>query len=178
MEEIAEVYGRSLFQVASEHDKTDEIREQLGQFAAALDDNRDLAIYFFSPYFSTQEKKDGLVKLLDGADEALVNFLELLIEKHRMPAIFRIRRYYDSLWEQAHQILPVQIATAIELDEGVAKQLGEQIEKTTGQRIELTQTVDPEILGGLVLRVGNSILDASIRNRLENLRKAVARGAA
>ena len=178
MEEIAEVYGRSLYEVAAERKISDEIREQLGQFAAALDANRDLAVYFFSPYFSTQEKKEGLVKLLDGADEALVNFLELMIEKHRMPAIFRIRRHYDSLWEQAHQILPVQIATAIALDEGVAKQLGEQIEQTTGQTIELTQTVDPDIIGGIVLRVGNSILDASIRNRLENLRKAVARGAA
>jgi F-type H+-transporting ATPase subunit delta len=178
MEEIAEVYGRSLFEVASEHDTTDEIREQLGQVADALDANRDLAIFFFSPYFSTQEKKDGLVKLLDGASDTLINFLELLIEKHRMPAIFRIRRYYETLWEQAHHILPVQIATAVALDEGVARQLGEQIEKTTGQRIELTQSVDPDILGGIVLRVGNSILDASIRNRLENLRKAVARGAA
>ncbi len=178
MEEIAEVYGRSLFEVASEHDATDEIREQLGQFADALDANRDLAIFFFSPYFSTQEKKDGLVKLLDGASETFVNFLELLIEKHRMPAIFRIRRYYETLWEQAHHILPVQIATAVALDEGVARRLGEQIEKTTGQRIELTARVDPDIVGGIVLRVGNSILDASIRNRLENLRKAVARGAA
>jgi ATP synthase F1 delta subunit len=178
MEEIAEVYGRSLFEVASEHGTTDEIREQLGQFAEALNAHRDVAVFFFSPYFSTQEKKDGLVKLLDGADDKLVNFLELLIEKHRMPAIFRIRRYYDTLWEQAHHILPVQIATAIALDEGVAKQLGEQIEKSTGQRIELTKSVDPNILGGIVLRVGNSILDASIRNRLENLRKAVARGTA
>jgi ATP synthase F1 delta subunit len=178
MEEIAEVYGRSLFEVASEHDKTDEIREQLGQVADALDANRDLAIFFFSPYFSTQEKKDGLGKLLDGADVTLVNFLELLIEKHRMPAIFRIRRHYDTLWEQAHHILPVQIATAVALDEDVARRLGEQIEKATGQRIELTARVDPDIVGGIVLRVGNSILDASIRNRLENLRKAVARGAA
>jgi F-type H+-transporting ATPase subunit delta len=178
MEEIAEVYGRSLYEVASEHDKTDEIREQLGQIAEALDANRELAIYFFSPYFSTQEKKDGLGKLLDGADDILVNFLELLIEKHRMPAIFRIRRYYDTLWEQDHQILPVKIATAVALDEGVARKLGEQIEKSTGQKIELTASVDPDILGGIVLRVGNSILDASIRNRLENLRKAVARGAA
>ncbi len=124
MEEIAEVYGRSLFEVASEQDNTDEIREQLGLFADALDSNRDLAIYFFSPYFSTQEKKDGLVKLLDGADEALVNFLELLIEKHRMPVIFRIRRYYDTLWEQAHEILPVQIATAIKLVYVLDKQVG------------------------------------------------------
>ncbi len=178
MEEIAEVYSRSLFEVAAEQGKTDEIREQLGEFADALDANRDLAIYFFSPYFSTQEKKDGLHKTLDGADATLLNFFELLIEKHRMPAIFRVRRMFDARWEQTHNILPVQIATAIALDEGVARQLGAQIEQTTGQKIELTATVDPEILGGIVLRVGNSILDASIRNRLENLRKAVARGAA
>ena len=178
MEEIAEVYGRSLFEVASEHDKTDELREQLGQFADALQDNRDLAIFFFSPYFSTQEKKDGLERALEGAHETLVNFLELLIEKHRMPAIFRIRRVFDALWEQAHHVLPVQIATAIELDEDVVRKLGDSIAETTGQKIELSASVDPDILGGIVLRVGNSILDASIRNRLNNLRKAVARGAA
>jgi F-type H+-transporting ATPase subunit delta len=178
VEEIAEVYGRSLFEVASEHDKTDELREQLGQFADALNDNRDLAIFFFSPYFSTEEKKDGLKRLLEDADETFVNFLELLIEKHRMPVIFRIRRVFDTLWEQAHHVLPVQIATAIALDDGEARKLGARIEESTGQKVELTASVDPDILGGIVLRVGNSILDASIRNRLDNLRKAVARGAA
>jgi ATP synthase F1 delta subunit len=177
MEEIADVYARSLFEVASEHDKTDLLREQLGQFADALQENRDLAIFFFSPYFSTPEKKDGLKRAVEGADETLVNFLELLIEKHRMPVIFRIRRVYDTLWEKTHHVLPVQIATAIELDDGVARKLGDRIAETTGQKVELTASVDPEILGGIVLRVGNSILDASIRNRLENLRKAVARGA-
>ena len=175
MEEIAEVYGRSLFAVAQEHDKLDDIREQLGQFADALNDNRDLGVFFFSPYFSTPEKKEGLEKTLEGADETLVNFLELLIEKHRMPAIFRIRRYYDGLWEQENKILPVQISTATELDKATVKQIGDRIAKDTGQKIELTADVDPDILGGIVLRVGNSILDASIRTRLENLRKQVAR---
>ena len=177
MEEIAEVYGRSLFAVAQEHGKLDDIREQLGQFAEALQDNRDLAVFFFSPYFSTPEKKDGLTKTLVGADETLVNFLELLIEKHRMPAVFRIRRYYDGLWERENKVLPVQIRTATELDDKIVKQIGDRIAKDTGQKIELTADVDPEILGGIILRVGNSILDASIRNRLDNLRKHVARGA-
>ena len=177
MEEIAEVYGRSLFDVASEHDKTDEIREQLGQFADALNENRDLAIFFFSPYFSTPEKKDGLTKTVEDADETLINFLELLIEKHRMPAVFRIRRYYDGLWEQENKILPVQISTATKLDDATVKQIGDRIAEETDQKIELTTDVDPDILGGVVLRVGNSILDASIRNRLDNLRKHVARGA-
>jgi F-type H+-transporting ATPase subunit delta len=176
MEEIAEVYGRSLFAVAQEQDKLDEIREQLGQFAEALQENRDLAVFFFSPYFSTPEKKDGLTKTVEGADKTLINFLELLIEKHRMPAVFRIR-HYDGLWEQENKVLPVQISTATALDEQIVKQIGDRIAKDTGQRIELTADVDPDILGGIVLRVGNSILDASIRNRLDNLRKHVARGA-
>ena len=177
MEEIAEVYGRSLFAVAQEHGKLDEIREQLGQFAEALQENRDLAVFFFSPYFSTPEKKDGLEKTLEAADETLINFLELLIEKHRMPAVFRIRRYYDGLWEKENKVLPVQISTATELDDKIVKQIGDRIAKDTGQKIELTANVDPDLLGGIVLRVGNSILDASIRNRLDNLRKHVARGA-
>jgi F-type H+-transporting ATPase subunit delta len=177
MEEIAEVYGRSLFAVAQERSQLDEIHEQLGQFAEALQDNRDLAVFFFSPYFSTPEKKDGLKRAVEGADPTLVNFLELLIEKHRMPAIFRIRRYFDRLWEQENKILPVQISTATSLDDKIIKQIGDQIGEATGQKIQLTADVDPDILGGIVLRVGNSILDASIRNRLDNLRKHVARGA-
>jgi F-type H+-transporting ATPase subunit delta len=178
MEEIAEVYARSLYEVAQEHDDTDTLREQLGQFADALSDNRDLSVFFFSPYFSTQEKKDGLERVVQDGDPTLINFLELLVEKHRMPVLFRIRRVFDRLWEQQHHILPVQIATAIKLDDDVVSQLGDQIAKSTGQKVELTSSVEPEIIGGVVLRVGNSILDASIRNRLQNLRKHVARGSA
>ena len=75
MEELAQVYARALFEVAREQGKLDELREQLAQFADALDQNRELAVFFFSPYFSTTEKIDALGGLLDGADEALLNFL-------------------------------------------------------------------------------------------------------
>jgi F-type H+-transporting ATPase subunit delta len=163
--------------VAKEEDKLDTVREQLGQFADALHDDRELQVFFFSPYFSTEEKKDGLAKVIDGAEAAVLNFFELLVEKHRMPVIFRIRRTYDELWEHENKLLPVTITSAIELDEDTARRIGDQIGEQTGQRVELTQTVDPDIIGGLVLRVGNSILDASIRNRLETLRKNVAKAA-
>jgi F-type H+-transporting ATPase subunit delta len=177
MEEIASVYARSLFEVAKEQDTLDVVREQLGQFADALNDDRELQVFFFSPYFSTEEKKDGLAKVIEGADAAVLNFFELLVEKHRMPVIFRIRRTYDELWEHENKLLPVTITSAIELDEDIARRIGDQIGEQTGQRVELTKTVDPDIIGGLVLRVGNSILDASIRNRLETLRKNVAKAA-
>jgi ATP synthase F1 delta subunit len=178
MEEIADVYARALFEVAQEHDKLDVVREQLGEFADALADDRELSVFFFSPYFSTLEKQEGLGRVVVGADETVVNFLELLIEKHRMPVVFRIRRVYDTMWERENKVLPVEITSAIELDEKTVKDIGDRIGEQTGQRIELTARVEPDILGGVVLRVGNQILDASIRNRLERLRRQVARGAA
>jgi F-type H+-transporting ATPase subunit delta len=175
MEEIAQVYARSLFEVAKEHDKLDVVRDQLGEIADAVAEQHDLQVFFFSPYFSTDEKVDGLQRALEDTDETVVNFLELLIEKHRMPALFRIRREFEALWEEENRLLPVQVTSAIELDESTVRQIGDAIGEQTGRRIELTSEVDPDILGGIVLRVGNSILDASIRNRLEKLRKQVAK---
>ena len=177
MEEIAKVYARSLFEVAREQGKLDQVREQLGQFVDALNANRELAVFFFSPYFSINEKQDALGRVLEGADEIFLNFLKLLIEKHRMPVIFRIRQAFEQLWEEENRTLPVEITSAIELDEGTTQSLATQIAERAGRKVKLSTRVDPEILGGLVVRVGNSILDASIRNRLEQLRRHVAQGA-
>jgi F-type H+-transporting ATPase subunit delta len=175
VEELAQVYARSLFEVASEQGKLDMVREQLGAFADALAQSRELQTFFFSPYFSTQEKTDGLHRTVEGADETVLNFLELLVENHRTPVVFRVRREFDRLWEDVNRLLPVEITSAVELDRSVADRIGEEIGRQTGRRVQLTSTVDPDVIGGLVLRVGNSILDASIRTRLEALRKQVAK---
>ena len=175
MEEIASVYARSLFEVAMDHDKLDVVREQLGEFVDALDADRELQVFFFSPYFSTQEKSDGLDKAVTGADPVVQNFLKLLIEKHRMPAIFRVRRELDSMWEEENKLLPVEVTSAIELDKKTVKEIGDRIGEQTGRKVELSARVEPDILGGIVVRVGNSVIDASIRARLEQLRKQVAR---
>jgi F-type H+-transporting ATPase subunit delta len=177
MEELAQVYGRSLFQVALEKGRLEELREQLGQFADALDEYRELAVFFFSPYFSSLEKQQSLGTLLEGADEILLNFLSLLIENHRMPVIFRIRQEYERLWDEENKTLPVEITSAIALDEATTASLGKTIGERAGRTVNLAARVDPDILGGIIIRVGNSILDASIRNRLEQLRRHVAQGA-
>jgi F-type H+-transporting ATPase subunit delta len=175
MEEIAQVYARSLFEVAEERDRIDVVREQLGQFTDALAESREFELFFFSPYFSTEEKKDGLHKAVKGAEPIFLNFLELLVENHRMPAIFRIRRGYDQLWEEHNRLLPVEVTSAVELDEETVRSIGDRIAEQTGRKVDLSSTVEPRILGGIVVRVGNQVLDASIRNRLETLRKQVVR---
>src|SRR3954469_16768177 len=124
MEEIAQVYARSLFDVAMEHDELDEIHEQLGEFADAVDQNRELQMFFFSPYFSSEEKKDGIDKIVDGGNERFVNFLKLIAERHRMPAIFRMRRVFDGMWKEEHKLLEVRITSAIELDDDLIETIG------------------------------------------------------
>ena len=176
MEEIARVYAEALFEVAQDKGKLDEIHDQLGQVADAIAENRDLQVFLFSPYFSSAEKRDGIHRAVSGAEEELTNFLELLAEKHRMPVIHRIRRDFDALWREERKLLPVHVTSAVELDDEVVRSLGDRISEKTGRRVDLTARVEPDIIGGIVLRVGNSILDASIRNRLEQLRRQVARG--
>jgi F-type H+-transporting ATPase subunit delta len=177
MEELAQVYSRALFEVGRERGKLAQLREQLGQFAEALAGNRELSIFFFSPYFSSKEKQEALARLLEGADEEFLNFLALLIENHRMPVIYRIRQQFERLWEEENRTLPVEITSAIQLDPDTTDELGKAIGERAGRTVKLAARVDPEIIGGIVVRVGNSILDASIRTRLEQLRRHVAQGA-
>ena len=118
MEEIAEVYGRSLFAVAQEHDKLDDDpRAARAVRRRAAGQPRPGGLLLLAVLLDAREEGRPRRRPLEGADETLINFLELLIEKHRMPAVFRIRRYYDGLWEQENKILPVQISTATELDD-------------------------------------------------------------
>jgi F-type H+-transporting ATPase subunit delta len=179
VEEIAEVYSRALFEAAKEDDVLDEVHDQLNEFVDTLEDedNRDLRLFFFSPYFSSEEKKDGVDKVVSGADERFRNFLELLAERHRMPVLPRIRREFNSMWREEKQLLPVSVTSAVELDDGLLKGIGDRIQEQTGREVELTSQVDPEVIGGLVVRVGNMVMDASVRSRLEQIRKQVTKAA-
>jgi len=177
MQDAAHAYADALFAVGKEKGKLDALRDQLGQFADALDGSRDLQVFFFSPYFSSAEKVDGARRAIAGAEPELVNFLELLIEKGRMPEVFRIRRQFEELWKHENRRIDVTVTSAVELDPAVVSKIGEEIQRQTGQEVELASRVDEDILGGVVLQVGNMVLDASIRSRLEKLRKSVATAA-
>ena len=177
MEEIARVYADALFEVAKDKDELDEVHDQLGEFADAMNESHDMRVFFFSPYFSSADKREAIDSAVSGASEEFVNFLELLVEKHRMPAIFRIRTRFDGLWAEAKKRLEVTLTSAVELDKKVVDQVSKEVERQTDRDVDVETQIDPEILGGIVLRVGNMVLDASLRGRLEKLRKEVASAA-
>ncbi|HEX6205406.1 MAG TPA: ATP synthase F1 subunit delta [Solirubrobacterales bacterium] len=177
MADAARVYAEALFEVGRDKGKLDSLQQQLGEFTDAVDSNHELQVYFFSPYLSSEEKKEGLERAITGAEPELINFLELLVDKHRMPEIFRIRRALDELWKHENRRIDVTVTSAVELDPAVVAKIGQEVERQTGEEVDLSSAVDDQILGGIVLQVGNMVLDASIRSRLEKLRKSVATAA-
>jgi ATP synthase F1 delta subunit len=177
MPDVARVYAEALFEAGKDKGNLDALQSQLGQFTDAVSQNRELQVFLFSPYLSSAEKKDGLRRAISGAEPELVNFLELLIEKTRMPEIFRIRRRFEELWKEENKLIDVTVVSAVELDPDVVSKIGTEVERQTGERVELSSRVDESVLGGIVLQVGNMVVDASIRNRLEKLKKSVAHAA-
>ena len=177
MPEAAHVYAEALFEAGKDKGKLDALQQQLAQFTDVVDRNRELQVFLFSPYLSSADKVEGLRRAISGAEPELINFLDLLIEKRRMPEIFRIRRELDELWKKENRRLDVTVVSAVELDEAVVQKIGQEVERQTGEAVELSSRVDDSILGGIVLQVGNMVLDASIRSRLEKLRKTVATAA-
>jgi len=175
MAQVAQVYARALFEAASEGQVLDTVKEQLAQFDDSLKANWEFQLFFFSPNFFTEDKKNGAKRAVVDADPTFVNFLEALIERHRMPELSRIRVQFDQLWDTEYKVLPVEVTTAVPLDEATVASIGERIGRETGQRVQLTSVVDPDVVGGMVLRVGNLVMDASIQNSLNQLRKQVSK---
>ena len=177
MADAARVYAEALFEVGRDKGKLDTLQQQLGEFSDVVDRNQELQVFFFSPYLSTAEKQEGIERAITGAEPELINFLELLVDKHRMTEVFRIRREFEELWKRENRRIDVTVTSAVELDPAVVEKIGQEVERQTGEEVDLSSAVDDQILGGIVLQVGNMVLDASIRSRLEKLRKSVATAA-
>lgn len=175
---IARTYARALFDAAKEHGQLAEVRSELDQFAAAIRDVPELQALIRNPELDTRAKTEALDAVLAGADELLRNFVRVVTEKGRAPMLEEIAREYDELVAAEERILNVELTTAYELSDSEAASIVDQIEKAAGRRVEADRSVDPELIGGLVLKAGSLEVDSSVRGRLERLRRELTQGAA
>src|SRR5882757_9714705 len=142
MPDAAHVYAEALFEAGKDKGKLDALHSQLDEFVDAVDGNRELQVFLFSPYLSSADKVDGLRRAISDAEPELMNFLDLLVEKHRMPEIFRIRREFDELWKKENRRLDVTVVSAVELDKAVVDKIGQEVERQTGEEVDLSSRVD------------------------------------
>jgi F-type H+-transporting ATPase subunit delta len=168
------MYARSLFQAARDAGRLELVHEQLGDFAAAIAAVPELRQVLENPELDPQQKAGVLREILGDADELVVNFVLLAAEKGRAGEIEEIYREFDALVAAEQGRLTVELTTAYELSEDEAASIVQKIEQSSGRTVEATRTVDPGLIGGIVLQVGSHRLDASVRGRLNRLRHELA----
>jgi F-type H+-transporting ATPase subunit delta len=174
---VARTYAQALFDAAKERGRLEPVRKELEQFVAALKEVPELAALLRNPQLDPRAKADALDAVLEEAEELVRNFLRLIAEKGRAAQIEEIAREYEALVDAEEEILKVELTTAYELSDEEAGSILKQIEKASGRTVEATRSVDPSLVGGLVLMAGSLQVDSSVRGRLNRLRRELRQGA-
>ena len=164
-------YANALFEAAKERGSLDVARDQLREFVDAVAEVPELRELLLNPQLDSADKVDALGAILADADELVRNFLLLVAEKGRAAELQEIAREFEALVAAEEGVLDVELTTAVELSEDDASKLLDRIEQVSGRRLRATREVDPGLIGGFVLRAGSHRADASVRGRLQRLRR-------
>jgi F-type H+-transporting ATPase subunit delta len=168
---IARVYATALYEAAEEEGRIEQVRTDLGEFIQAVEASPDLRQFLVAEEVPDARKAQALMELTEGGDELMRNLLRLLVDKGRESELAGVHRAFVQLVEQAQGLVHVEVVSAVPLTVPLQEALKKKIESSLQKTVELTMTVDAEILGGLRLRIGDRVADASVRHRLERLRE-------
>ena len=168
------IYARALFEAAQDEKRIDEVDRDLGAFVEALDESPELQGFLANPQLEPAAKADVLAQLTQGADELVTNALRLLAEKGRASEIAQVYEEFRAFVDRARGRVAVELTTAHELSDDEARTIVDKIEKASGRTVEATRVVDPDLIGGMILQAGSLRVDASVRGRLERLRRELA----
>jgi F-type H+-transporting ATPase subunit delta len=165
------IYANALFEAAKEKGRLEPVREELNDFVRALGDVPELRLLLVNPQLDTRAREEALAAVLADADELVRNFLLLVTEKGRADELDEMVREFEALVAAEEGILDVELTTALELSDAEREKILGQIEQASGRKLRATRRVDPSLIGGFVLRAGSHRVDASVRGRLERLRR-------
>jgi F-type H+-transporting ATPase subunit delta len=168
------MYARALFQAAREEGRLEQVAADLGELARALDDVPELRALLRNPQIDPSEKAALLDQLVAGGDELVRNFVQLVSEKGRAGELSEMSTELEALVAREQNRLALELTTAYELSEDDARSIVDKIQHASGRSVEATRSVDPGLIGGIVLQVGSFRADGSVRGRLERLRQELA----
>ncbi|MFN8110624.1 MAG: ATP synthase F1 subunit delta [Thermoleophilia bacterium] len=171
---VASTYAEALHLSAIDGNAVEDVRRDLGSFADTMAANQELGLVLGNPEIETRAKKSAVADLTEGATPLVRNFLQLLLDRGRIEEVGAIRQAFDERVAAAAGRIDVHAVTAIALDDALRQRIVDRITQQTGLAVDLTEEVDPGIVGGLVLRVGGVVLDASVRQRLAELHRQLA----
>jgi len=171
--DLAKRYARAFFDIAVEEGRIEDYGRELASFASMVMQNKGLQDFLANPIFELKAKKAvieellGLVKL----SERTANFLRLLVDKQRIGMIGEVENAYKELMDKALKKVRVSVRTAYPLSPELEQTLRQRVAEMTGKEVEMTVEDDTALIGGLVVRVGDTLYDGSIKAQLGNIRK-------
>jgi F-type H+-transporting ATPase subunit delta len=169
---IARRYARAFFAIAGEEERYEAYYHELALFSAVLEENKNLSNFLANPVFDQSDKKAVVESVLEKihVSPMTANFLKLLVDKGRIGILPDIEGSYRELADSALKKVRVTVTTAFPLTGDLAASLRTGIETLTGRAVEMTIVEDPTLLGGVSVRVGDTLYDGSIRTQLNNIR--------
>src|SRR3990170_1764117 len=173
---VSKRYALALFNAAESAGEglTEQVQKELSFISDLWEKNAELRAFFEAPQIPGEDKEKMLQLTFRGKiSELLLQFLLFLLSKGRLVHILEINTRYDQLLKEKEGLVEAQVITASPLDEGLSVSLKEKMEKKTGKKVSLTYKVEPEIIGGIRVIVGNQIIDHSIRTELDKLRESI-----
>jgi F-type H+-transporting ATPase subunit delta len=168
---VQRVYAEALLEASREKDVLATVREEFDAFAAALAGSDELRAFLRNPQVETETKLGALDDLLTGGNQIFLNFVHLLAEKGRIAEVGEVHEEFGRLLAREERVLELELTTAVELSDKEAAKVVKQIEEASGRSVVATRTVDPDIIGGIVVQAGSVRADASVRRRLDQLRE-------
>ncbi|MCK8824583.1 ATP synthase F1 subunit delta [Fuchsiella alkaliacetigena] len=172
--QIAEKYSQALFELTSEKDQLNEVKDDLIAVVETISDHNDLQEVIYHPQISNEDKKQLVEKLFaDEVSKTLLNFLKLLIDKRREHFLEAILDRYLEYVDREKGILEVEVISAFELTAENKDRLATKLAEVTNKEIRLKTQVDRDLLGGLVLKIGDRVVDGSLKKELESVKEEI-----
>ncbi len=169
-------YANALADIALEQGAADPVLRQLSDFNAAYEESAELRTFLGSPAVNREAKHGVIEKLIArlGASRIMRNFLFLVIDHQRAPLLPQMLESFQHVLQQRQGVAEAEVVSSTPLNDAQKSQLQQTLEKLTGKKIQATYLQDPALLGGVLVRIGDTIYDGSLRNRLEQMRSSLA----
>lgn len=173
--EIAKRYAKALFEIAREDGTIERVYEELRQYAAMVKDSDDATRFFANPVFDRVDKKAVLHKIIakTRASTIMANFLYVLGDKMRIGLLSQIEGWYRHFLDIELNRIQVSIKTAFPLSPELSRRIGDRFREITGKTVTMSMEEDPSLIGGIVVRVGDTLYDGSISARLNGIREFI-----
>jgi len=169
-ESVAGRYADALFQAVKSKDRLDEVKQDLHRIAVLLKSNPDLDGVFSSPVIPTDVKKRIIGRIVGGRVGTEVrNLLFVMADKGRLPYVSAVESEYEKMLRQSKGILLARVETAVPIDELLKRKMAQSLADWKKKPVEMEIKVNPDLLGGVIVRIGDHLVDDSLRGHLMEL---------